>query len=198
MTPEEYAAKFAEPGHPDQRADIIALIGANRLSEGYCTYVKGGSAAVGVTQTAVSAVPVVGGILSGIIGIFTQHHINAVKNENAVLCQVTAAYNKWASETETALVNGSISLEQAQQDAQTFLTQLQGVLAPLFSGGQKNAGYGTARNYLPAMIAYNMEVRFPQLTKSTSLAGVLSNDTGKIALSGGVALLAILASVWRK
>src|SRR5262249_28280093 len=67
----------------------------------------------GLTRAALGSVPVVGKLLSGIVGAFTGHHAVAVRNELATLCRAVPDANNFLRQIDLAVQTGQMSTADA-------------------------------------------------------------------------------------
>lgn len=101
------------------------------------------------------------GITAQILGMFGQHHAQAVANEQSTLCRVADSWNSWIQATEYGIQSGMLPLQDA-------LNQLNQVYQDLSNTAQSVAKNTTdAANYykaaLDALVVWNREVVFPSL-----------------------------------
>jgi hypothetical protein len=96
---------------------------------------------VGLATAGIGAIPVVGGALSKIVGIFGAHHAAAVKTEQATLCQAVPDANNFLRGIDAAIAQGQIDAPTAtqamEQGYQNWLAEVKAILQD--TGGHCNA-----------------------------------------------------------
>lgn len=173
-----YAARVGAPSAPD-KFWVTCLCAAFMLTQRVIYYKQqpgdcganvpvnlgitgaiGGS--IGVAAAA-DPEPISKGILSGIstiFGVFGAHHAQAVKTEQATLCDVATTYNGYASAIEQAVASGQLTPEDASQALGQIVTSLSGELSQIAKDCNAACGFKYA---LQALLLYNTEVIYPAL-----------------------------------
>lgn len=139
-----------------------------------------------VAAKVTSQLPILGSLISGILGIFGGAHAQAVINEQATLCNVAVQYDQFADAMEQALAQGQIPLQDALARLKSVTDSLEQGLASIEKKYNAPYGYNRAVN---ALALFNKEVVYPSL-----VPGVIGNLANEIAspsglLIGGGALL---------
>lgn len=94
-----------------------------------------------------SAVPVVGSIVESLASVFsaiTQHHTQAVANEQQTICYVVQQFNQYLPQIDNAVASGQISAQQGIDAVTQLCSTLKQALAPVSGVGRSghpcNAG----------------------------------------------------------
>jgi len=86
----------------------------------------------GLLSAGLGSVPIVGGTLQKIFGIFGAHHAAAVKTEQATLCQAVPDANNFLRSIDAALAQGQIDVSTAaqalEQGYEQWLPEIQGIM----------------------------------------------------------------------
>jgi hypothetical protein len=89
--------------------------------------IPSGDYAQAIAQTGLKAIPVVGGLLAGVLGAFGAHHAAAVKLEQATLCSEVPGIQNLFTTVDQAVAQGA-DLDQATQALEnayaTFVSRL--------------------------------------------------------------------------
>lgn len=104
---------------------------------------------LGVTDRFVSAIPVVGGLISDAIGFFGSvfdHHAQAAAREQATLCAATYAANKTLDQFDQAVASGQLSRDQYQPSLETIFGRLVEMSAGVAQGCPPTTSVGAAAN----------------------------------------------------
>jgi hypothetical protein len=150
--------------------ETIATIG--KVGASTAGAVTGGLTATGAIaagSTLAVAVPVIGaviGLITGIIGIISAHHAQAVATQNELLCQLVPGANQALQTLDAGLAGGSITPAQAS----SALSQLQSQLA---SGLQSDPSY----KHGDALWIYNLAM--------TAICNARNTDLTNGLLTGG-------------
>lgn len=130
--------------------------------------------------------------ITAVFGFFTQHHAQAVANEQKTLCQSTGAYNQFADQIEAALKAGQITVQNAIGALEQAVSQISQIISSVAGKGTSgcNAGCGHLIA-LEALRQYNEAVYYPSL-----VSGVANGGIGTVALVGGGAFAAHAAGVF--
>src|SRR5712691_2888649 len=111
--------KSLEPFHKGQGRETVrkaALTGFFSYDEPSCRGGVGSGGAgigTGLIGAGLGSIPVVGGTLQKIFGIFGAHHASAVRNEQAVLCQAVPDANNFLRSIDAAVAQGQIDVATA-------------------------------------------------------------------------------------
>lgn len=97
-----------------------------------------------IAGATVSAIPIVGSIVQGVIAIFSAvsaHHAQAVQTEQTVLCTVVPAVNQAFASLDDAVSTGKVSLQDAFAGLDTIESQYKSAVTQILkeSPGQCNA-----------------------------------------------------------
>jgi hypothetical protein len=133
--------------YPNQNARDV-IYGA--ASTGFFSYDSPGCRGAGVGGPGIGtsllgaglgSVPVVGGVLKTIFGVFGAHHAAAVRNEQATLCQAVPDANNFLRGIDTAVAQGKIdtatAIQVLEQGYQNWRGEVGAVLQD--TGGKCNA-----------------------------------------------------------
>ena len=125
-----------KPFHKPHDADGVRAAAQTGFLHGYenCGGNIGGGPGIGtgLIGAGLGAIPVVGGTLQKVFGIFGAHHAQAVKNENATLCQAVPEANAFLRSIDAALAQGQIdratAVQLLEQGYQNWLPEIRGIL----------------------------------------------------------------------
>lgn len=125
-----------KPFHKAKDADGVRVAAQTGFLTGYtdCGGNIGGGPGIGtgLISAGLGAIPVVGGALSKIVGVFGAHHANAVKNENATLCDAVPQANNFLRGIDAALAQGQIdtatAVQAMEQGYQNWLPLIHGII----------------------------------------------------------------------
>ena len=109
-----------------------------------------GYSIAGEASQAVSAIPVVGGLISEVTQFFTNifaHHAQAVQNERTDLCGVSLSWNMSMDDFDRTIANGNLTAAQAEE----ALTALYNSAAQTASRVAQGCPPPTARGTAAAM-----------------------------------------------
>ena len=132
-----------------------------------------------------SQIPILGGLISGILGIFGGAHAQAVINEQATLCNVAVQYDQFADAMEQALAQGKIPLQDALTQLKSVTDSLEQGLASIEKKYNAPYGYNRAVN---ALALFNKEVVYPSLVPGAvgSALNTLTSPSGLLIAGGGL------------
>jgi hypothetical protein len=170
--------------------ETIATIG--KVGASTAGAVTGGLTAAGAIaagSTLAVAVPVIGaviGLITGIIGIISAHHAQAVATQNELLCQLVPGANQALQTLDAGLAGGSITPSQASSALSSLQTQLA-------SGLQTDPSY----KHGDALWIYNLAMTAVCSARNTDLSnGLLTGGApGPWTQAGGSSTAAAPGSV---
>lgn len=87
------------------------------------TATRVGETAINLGLKAIKAAPIIGAIIDTALNIFTaitQHHAQAVQQEQTILCMITPAINNAIQGLDNAVASGQITLQDALQGLQAL------------------------------------------------------------------------------
>ena len=133
----ETITKSLEPFHKGQGRDFVksaAESGFFSYNEPSCA--GAGSGGLNVGQSLIGAglgsIPIVGGSLAKIFGVFGAHHAAAVKTEQATLCRAVPDANNFLRGIDSAVATGQIDITTAaqalEQGYQAWLPEIQAII----------------------------------------------------------------------
>jgi hypothetical protein len=170
--------------------ETVAQIGkAGASTAGAVTAGLTASGAIAAGSAVAVAVPVIGavvGLITGIIGIISAHHAQAVATQNELLCQLVPAVNNALQTLDAGLSGGSITPAQASSS----LSSLQSQLA---SGLQSDPSY----KHGDALWIYNLAMQAIVFARNQDLNnGLLTGGApGPWTQAGGSSTAAASGSV---
>lgn len=147
-----------------------------------------------------SALPVIGTIASlvtGIIGIVSAHHAQAVRFQDSILCQSVPAVNSLFADIDAALQGGSITPAEANQQYQTLITEFTAEVTsdPSYNPGDALGGYLDALKAV--IIARTMDLAkytAPPAPPPAPVAAVATQVTSTAATAAAVIAPAVQAA----
>jgi hypothetical protein len=120
-----------------------ATTGFFSYDEPSCGRGVGSSTSIGAALggAALGSVPVVGGALKAALGIFTAHHAQAVKTEQATLCQAVPDANNFLRSIDALVASGQLDPASAVAAMQQGFQQWRGEVGAILkdTGGKCNA-----------------------------------------------------------
>lgn len=104
---------------------------------------QGGVAALSIASAGVNVIPVVGQAIGAVLGLFSsivQHHAIAVANEQQTLCNVSSAFNSVIGQIDTAVYNGTATVEEGVSALRSIVTQLKASIDQTIKNEIGNSG----------------------------------------------------------
>jgi hypothetical protein len=135
-----------------------------------------------VVKVGASAVPVVGGIVSALTGIFTAHHAQAVKTEQQVLCAAEPDANNFLRGIDSAVAQGQITMDQAaaalDQGYQNYLQEVSGIIK---TGSKCNAACVYSKCFQAAILKRKQDYAFNAASYVAGSQGVPGGVVSAVA-----------------
>ncbi len=129
-------------------------------------------------QAGLSAIPVVGGAISSLAGLVLkpfQHHAQAVKTEQATLCQAVPDANNFLRGIDAAVASGQLDRDTAaqalEQGFQNWRAEVAGILKD--SGGKCNAACGFEKAFRAAIEKRKQDYALAGAQNSSGAQGLL-------------------------
>lgn len=180
------------------RAAILgaATTGFFSYDEPSCGRGVGGGASIGATLggAALGSVPVVGGALKGLFGAFTAHHAQAVRTEQATLCQAVPDANNFLRSIDALVASGQLDASSAvaamQQGLQQWRVEVRAILKD--TGGKCNAACVYEKCFQAAIEKRKLDYAAAAIGSARGASGVIG---GAVNLLNGASISSPSAGV---
>jgi hypothetical protein len=143
--------------------------------------IQSGNYGEAIAAAGLKAVPVVGGILSTVVGAFGAHHAAAVKQEQAILCAEVPGIQAFLRSIDAAVFQGGADTGAATQAMESAYSTFVSRTSPIFKTCNAACDY---RKYVRAAIEYR-KLNYSMRTASQESAaqGVLGGAVSGAASS---------------
>jgi len=174
-----------------------ATTGFFSYDEPSCGRAVGGGPSIGraLGGAALGSVPVVGGALSSLFSAFTGHHAQAVKTEQATLCQAVPDANNFLRSIDALVASGQLDAASAVAAMQQGFQQWRGEIARIVkdTGGKCNAACVYEKAFLAAIEKRKLDYAAAAVGNTRGANGVIGGAVNLLtgapasSLSAGVA-----------
>jgi len=145
------------------------------------------SITTGLIGAGLGSVPVIGGTLAKVFGIFGAHHANAVKTEQATLCQAVPDANNFLRGIDSAVAQGQIDFATAtqalEQGYDSFRAEISGILQD--SGGKCNAACVYEKHFRAAVEKRKQDYAIATAQNAAGAQGVAGGVVSAVTSAAG-------------
>lgn len=153
--------------------------------------IGGPSIATGLVGAGLGSIPVVGGTLSKLFGIFGAHHAAAVKTEQATLCQAVPDANNFLRGIDAAVAQGQLDIPTAtqalEQGYQNWLAEVKSIYQT-GAGKNCNAACVYAKAFRAAIEKRKLDFQLVSARVASASQGVIGGVVD--AFQGAVSSIA--------